>query len=96
MAAFLNSSIFSLGLLARKFGRDIEQLARTAILLADRAEMVQPKRLLHVFKNEAENRVLGRAVAGSGAAIVTGDRELLDQRSFEDVAIISLRAYLNS
>lgn len=38
-----------LRVLARKFARDAEQLARTAIFLAEISEMVRPTRRLHVF-----------------------------------------------
>ncbi len=85
-----------LRVLARKFARDAEQLARTAIFLAEITEMVRPTRRLHVFRDEADNRILECAVAGHAAAIVTGDRQMLAQRNFENVAIISLRTYLES
>lgn len=85
-----------LRVLARKFARDAEQLARTAIFLAELSEMVRPTRRLHVFKDEADNRILECAVAGHAAAVVTGDRQMLARRDFESVAIISLRAYLES
>jgi uncharacterized protein len=85
-----------LRVLARKFARDAEQLARTAIFLADISEMVRPTRRLHVFKDEPDNRILECAVAGHAAAIVTGDRQMLAHRNFESIAIISLRTYLES
>jgi uncharacterized protein len=84
-----------LGVLAGKFARDAEELARAAIFLADLGEMVRPKRRLHGFKDEADNRIIECAIAGQAAAIVTGDREMLRQQIFENVAIISLRAYLD-
>ncbi len=85
-----------LRVLARKFARDGEQLARTAIFLAEISEMVRPTRRLHVFKDEPDNRILECAVAGHAVAIVTGDRQMLAQRSFEGVRIVSLRTYLES
>ena len=83
-----------LGVLAGKFARDAEELARTAIFLADLAEIVRPKRRIHVFKEDADNRILECAIVGFAAAVVTSDREMLHQQKFENVAIISLRAYL--
>jgi uncharacterized protein len=85
-----------LSVLARKFAREREELARVAVLLADLGEMVSPKRRLHVFRDRADNRVLECALAGGAAAIVTGDREMLQLGNFEDVAIESLRTYLES
>jgi putative PIN family toxin of toxin-antitoxin system len=85
-----------LDVLARKFARDREELARTAVFMADLGEIVRPKRRLHVLRDEADNRILECAVSGQAAAIVTGDHDMLDLQIFESVAILSLRAYLES
>jgi uncharacterized protein len=47
-----------LGVLARKFGRDGEELARVAVLLADLAVMVRPTSQITRLKHEGDNRVL--------------------------------------
>jgi uncharacterized protein len=85
-----------LDVLARKFAREREELARTAVFMADLGEMVQPKRRLHVLRDEADNRILECALSGQAAAIVTGDHDMLALHTFESVAILSLRAYLES
>jgi putative PIN family toxin of toxin-antitoxin system len=85
-----------LGVLARKFRRDREALARTAVLLADLGEMVWPERRLRVLKDQPDNRILECALEGRVAAIVTGDREMLKLGSFEGVKVLSLRAFLHS
>jgi putative PIN family toxin of toxin-antitoxin system len=83
-----------LGVLARKFGRDREQLARVAIFLSDVAELVQTTRPIHLLADEPDNRVLECAVSGNADTIVTGDRALLDLEAFEGIRILSLRDYL--
>jgi len=85
-----------LAVLARKFARDGEELARVAVLVAEIGELVAPKRRLHVLKDDADNRILECAVAGHAEQIVTGDRALLQLRSFETVRIVSLRSYLDT
>ena len=85
-----------LNVLARKFARDREALARTAVLITDLGEMARPKRRIRVFRDEPDNRILECAVCGHAAAIVTRDHEILDLHSFEGVAIVSLRDYLKS
>ena len=85
-----------LGVLARKFARDAEELARTALLLADLAEIVRPTRRIAMLRDNADNRILECAVTGRADMIVTGDRELLKVGAFEGVRISSLRAYLES
>ena len=84
-----------LGVLARKFSRDREELARVAVWLEELAEWVRPTRRVTVAEDEADNRILECASAGRADAIVTGDQALLRLRSFEGIAILALRDYLD-
>lgn len=83
-----------LGVLARKFARDAEELARVAVFLSDLATTVTPRRKLRVVKDDPDNRVLECAIAGRADLIVTGDKELLALSEFRGVRIVSLRDYL--
>lgn len=83
-----------LGVLARKFSRDAEELARVALFLSDLSLAVRPRKRLHVVKDEPDNRVLECAVAGRADMIVTGDKNLLALRKYRGVRIVSLREYL--
>jgi putative PIN family toxin of toxin-antitoxin system len=83
-----------IGVLARKFGRDREQLARTAVFLASLAEIVEPDVELAVLSDAADNRVLECALMASAEIIVTGDRGMLALGSYESVRIVTLREYL--
>jgi len=83
-----------LGVLARKFSRDAEELAHVAVFLGELATTVKPSRRLKVLKDDPDNRVLECAVAGRAALIVTGDRALLALGQFRGVRIVSLRDYL--
>ena len=85
-----------LRVLARKFARDSEELARTAVLLSELAIAVRPRRRLRVVKDDPDNRVLECALTGRADAIVTGDSALLELREFRGVRIMSLREYLGS
>ena len=85
-----------LDVLARKFAREREEIARTAVLLAELGEIVQPERRWHVLPDQADNRILECAVGGRAALIVTGDREMLRLHTFEGTAIVSLRDFLES
>ncbi|HKA42542.1 MAG TPA: putative toxin-antitoxin system toxin component, PIN family [Burkholderiales bacterium] len=94
---FLSKPILDelLGILARKFARDAEELARTAIFISALGTTVRPRRKLRVVKDEPDNRLLECAVAGRADAIVTGDRALVT-REFRGVRILSLREYLET
>lgn len=83
-----------LGVLARKFSRDREELARVGVWLGELAEWVRPMRRVTAATDEADNRILECALAGRADAIVTGDQGLLRMGSFEGVAILALREYL--
>ena len=84
-----------LGILARKFARDAEELARVAVLFSALATFVTPRRRLRVVKDDPDNRVLECALTGRVEAIVTGDRALLALGDFRGVRLLSLREFLD-
>jgi len=84
-----------LGILARKFARDAEELAHVAVFLSGLAIFVKPRRRVRIVKDDPDNRILECAVAGRARVIVTGDKALLALGKYRDVRIISLREYLN-
>ena len=83
-----------LGLLARKFARDPEELARTAVFLAELGNVVRPRRKLSVLRDEPDNRILECALTARAELIVTGDREMLGLGEFKGIRIVSLREFL--
>ena len=84
-----------LGILARKFARDAEELARVAVLFSALATFVTPRRRLRVVKDDPDNRVLECALTGRVEAIVTGDRALLALGDFRGMRLLSLREFLD-
>ena len=84
-----------LGILARKFSRDTEELAHVAVFLSDLSMVVKPRRKLAVLADEPDNRILECAVTGGADIIVTGDKALLRLKAFRKVKLLSLRAYLD-
>ena len=80
-----------LGVLARKFSREREELARVAVWLGELAEWVRPDRLLSMAAEDADNRILECALAGRARAIVTGDKALLQLGNVEGIRIVTLR-----
>ena len=85
-----------LGVLARKFARDAEELARVAVFLGNLATMIKPVRRLRVLADGPDNRILECAIAGGADAIVTGDRAILALREYRGVRVLSLRSYLEN
>ena len=83
-----------LGILARKFSRDTEELSHVAVFISELSIVVAPRRKLAVLADDPDNRILECAVTGGADAIVTGDKALLDLKTFRKVKLLSLRAYL--
>jgi putative PIN family toxin of toxin-antitoxin system len=80
--------------LARKFARDREQLARTAVFLATLGELVEPEESVALLADEPDNRILECALAGHAECIVTGDRAMLALGGFRGIRIVTLSRYL--
>ncbi len=85
-----------LRILATKFSREREELARVAVYLAELAQMVDPPDRFDVLSDEPDNRILECAIAGAVDVIVTGDRAVLKLGDFRGVTLVSLREYLES
>ncbi|MFQ6047211.1 MAG: putative toxin-antitoxin system toxin component, PIN family [Gemmatimonadales bacterium] len=83
-----------LDVLAEKFDRGREELARVAVFLSELAEVVHPRRRVRVLEDEPDNRILECALAGKAEVIVTGDRRMLDLGEYHGIRIISLRRFL--
>ncbi len=83
-----------LGVLARKFNRDLEELSRTAVFLSGLGDLVAPRMRVRVARDEPDNRILECAMAGHAEMIVTGDRELLALGTWEGIRLVSLREFL--
>jgi putative PIN family toxin of toxin-antitoxin system len=85
-----------LDVLARKFGREPDELARVAVLLAEIGELVTPRQRVRVLADDPDNRILECAAAGRAEQIVSGDRKLVQLGNFGTARIVSLRFYLQS
>lgn len=83
-----------LRILSSKFNREKEALSRTALYLTDVAHIVKTTRKIKILKDDPDNRILECAVAGNAEFIVTGDKEMLRLKEFEEIKIISLKQFL--
>ena len=83
-----------LSVLARKFARNREELARVAVFLSNLGEIVEPAESLTVLADEPDNRIVECALAANAQLIVTGDRAMLALGEYHGIRIVSLSAYL--
>ena len=86
----------TLEVLARKFGRDQEELARGALFLAELGRLVTPRSRVKILSDEPDNRILECALTGHAEVIVTGDQAMLRLGEFKGVRIVTLKAFLDS
>lgn len=84
------------GVLARKFAKDREQLARTAVFLSALAEIVEPSVELEVLSDAPDNRILECALEANAELIVTGDRGMLALGSYQNIRVVTLSDYLRT
>ena len=83
-----------LSVLARKFARNREELARVAVFLSNLGEIVEPAESLTVLADEPDNRIVECALAANAQLIVTGDRAMLALGEYQGIRIVSLSDYL--
>jgi uncharacterized protein len=83
-----------LEVLSRKFARDAEELARTAIFLSSLAIYAASTERIRVLADEPDNRILECALAAAADVIVTGDEEILALGTWQGIEIVSLRRFL--
>jgi putative PIN family toxin of toxin-antitoxin system len=76
--------------LVKKFGATGPDASAAADLLRSRFTLVDPKPLeAPACRDPDDDVVLATAVAGSSELLVTGDRDLLDLRSYGQLRIVS-------
>jgi uncharacterized protein len=84
-----------LGVLTQKFSKNSEDLSRTAVFLSELGELIVPNEKLAVLDDEPDNRILECAVTGHADVIVTGDRAMLNLKTYQEIRILSLRQFLD-
>lgn len=75
-------------LASEKFGWMEPRIAKAIRYIARIAEIIVPKSKLSITVHEADNRILECAIEAKADYIVTGDKHLLDLKSYEDIKIL--------
>lgn len=83
--------------LNKKFSWDQEKVQVVLKAISKIAEVVTPKIKLKVVKeNHSDNKVLGCAMVADADYIVTGDKHLLNLKSFEKTKIVTSSDFLRA
>ncbi|MGA2439681.1 MAG: putative toxin-antitoxin system toxin component, PIN family [Tepidisphaeraceae bacterium] len=79
---------------ASKFGAPTDVVRQTTDLLRSGMELVQPSSVpANSCRDPDDLAILGTLVAGGADCLVTGDRDLLEIKTFRSVPILSPRAF---
>jgi putative PIN family toxin of toxin-antitoxin system len=94
----LYSSVPILTELARKlqdkFKWDTDRVRAAVRHVAAVATVLKPSERISVVADEPDNRILECAVAGNADMVVTGDKHLLDLKTYEGIEIVTLAVFL--
>lgn len=77
-----------------KFRWEAERVKAAVRHVAAVATVLKPDKRLAVLADDPDNRILECAVAASAETIVTGDRHLLDLKTYEGIEIVTLAVFL--
>lgn len=83
-----------LDVLRKKFGVAKTQILEIKEEIEDAFETVFPTETLKITRDDDDNRVLEAAIEGNCEYIVTGDRELLRLKSYQNVKIVTADQFL--
>ncbi len=75
-------------LASEKFSWTESQIAKAIRYIARISEIVEPKSKLSILSDEADNRILECAIASNADFVVSGDKHLLNLRSYENIKIL--------
>lgn len=78
----------------KKFPRLKDDLIRVKRKINKKFIMVSPKKSLKIIRDEDDNRVLEAAVEGQCDYIITGDKDLLDQKKYKKIKILTAEQFL--
>ena len=73
-----------------------QEAQRILATVRELAEVVQPRSLVSICRDEPDNRVLESAVDGRADCIITGDKHLLNLQSFEGIKIVTVTDFLKT
>lgn len=80
----------------KKFPKLAYSLSSINRQIQNKFKIVKPKRSLFVARDDDDNRVLEAALEGKCAYIITGDKDLLDLKTFKNIEIVTPDTFLST
>lgn len=82
------------GILIKKFSFSLAEINLIEYQIREIFEVVHPKESINEVRDVDDNRVLEAAIAGKCQYIITGDRDLLDLKSYHQIKILTPSDFL--
>ena len=79
----------------KKFDLSAEELALTKSQIENKFSTVQPGKTISIVRDDDDNRVLEAALEGGCSYIITGDKDLLDLKTFKNIKIVTPDTFLS-
>ena len=83
------------GILIKRFSLSLAEIHLIEHQIREIFEVVHPKESINVVRDIDDNRVLEAAVEGKCQYIITGDKDLLVLKSFQNIEIVTPEQFLN-
>ena len=80
----------------KPFKLSAEESERVLVAIRNLAEIIEPHTLVQACRDDADNRILECALDGQADWIVTGDSDLLDLKSFQEIKIAAVADFLSA
>ena len=80
----------------KPFTLSAEESERVLVAIRNLAEIIEPHTLVQACRDDADNRILECALDGQADWIVTGDSDLLDLKSFQEIKIAAVADFLSA
>lgn len=81
-------------ILIKKFNFSTSSIETVEKLIEINFNLVYPTKTINIVRDEDDNRVLEAAVEGKCSYIITGDKELLNLKTFKDIKILNAAQFL--
>jgi putative PIN family toxin of toxin-antitoxin system len=82
------------GILIKRFSLSLAEINLIEHQIREIFEVVHPKESINKVRDVDDNRVLEAAVEGKCHYIITGDKDLLDLKSYNQITILTPREFL--
>lgn len=83
-------------ILIKKFKFELDRIEQLEQIISHNFIVVNPGKIIALTRDEDDNRVLEAALEGGCSYIITGDKDLLDLKTFKNIKILTPDTFLST